>query len=277
MKISSAIPRLLKKNMHHIPAAALRTAGVILAAAIVLCTALPVWAQGPGDRSFGVYDYGELLSDSEESRLTEYAGELSRKWDINVILATTVDKENYPNSDSGTIAYAEEIYSQTTGAPCKNDASGFLFIIDMENRYLYIYTYDGVHRMISDSQCEDITDSIVADAQVQNYMGCMTGVLGGIDNKIQGYRTRQEVICWSIRIGAPLLVTGIVLMILLLHKRSKSTTTFSTYIDAANCKTVNDQDVFTHNTVIVTHHTSSSGGGGGGGGGGHSGGGGSHF
>lgn len=254
---------------------AAKAALLMISAAAVFFGTFPAAAQGPGDREYGVYDYGNLLSEEQETQLSGYARDMSARRDINVILVTVTSKDGYSNTDSGSESYAEDVYFEKTGAADAEDASGFLFLIDMENRYLYIYTYDNIHRMLSDSKCEDITDSVVGEAQSQDYMGVMVGVINGIDGGIDSYYRTRTAICWSIRIGGPVLTTGIVLLILLLHKRSKRTTTAATYIDAANCRTVADEDRFTHNTVVVTR--TSSGGHGGGGGGGRSGGGGSHF
>lgn len=258
----------------------LKSLGSILAAgAILAAAAAPVLAQGPGNRVTGVYDDADLLSDSQEKDLEKLEKRVSEKWDINVLIATTNSKGDYSNSDSGSQSYAEDIYHNKTGAhKTSGDAPGFLILIDMENdRYFYIFTHDSVYSRISDSRCEEIFEDIKPYAAAGDYYASLDQTLREMDSSLQDYRTRQLAICWTIRIGGPIVVTAVLVLILVYHKRTKVTVTDKTYLDTANCEVVGDADDFTHSTVSVVHTSSSSGGGGGGGGGGHSGGGGGHF
>lgn len=258
----------------------LRSLGSILAAGVILAAAAaPVLAQGPGNRVTGVYDDADLLSDSQEKDLEKLEKRVSEKWDINVLIATTNSKGDYFNSDSGSQSYAEDIYHNKTGAhKTSGDAPRFLILIDMENdRYFYIFTHDSVYNRISDSRCEEIFEDIKSYAAAGDYYESLDQTFREMDSSLQDYRTRQLAICWSIRIGGPIVVTGVLLLILVYHKRTKVTVTDKTYLDTANCEVVGDADDFTHSTVSVVHTSSSGGGGGGGGGGGHSGGGGGHF
>lgn len=240
-----------------------------------------VFAQvrGPGNRVCAIEDNGNYLSDTQESVVLKAAKELSARRNINVILVTDEEKpDGYVNDDSGSEAYAADIYAKYTGArqSDQDDVSGFLFLLDMENRYLYIYTYDSVHQAVSNSKTVEITDSLVNDAKAADYQAVLLGAINGVDSAIQDHIDTMATIRLLIRILGPILVTGIVLLVVLHQKRSKRTTTAATYLDAPNCKELGDTDAFVRQTVSVTHVSSSSGGGGGGGGG-HSGGGGSHF
>jgi uncharacterized membrane protein YgcG len=256
--------------------------GSVLAAAVMLtAVSAPIFAQGSGARVTGIYDDAELLSDSQERVLEKLEKRISDKWDINVLIATTTEKTGYSNTDSGSQSYAEDIYHEKTGAhKTEADASGFLILIDMENRYYYTFTHESVYNRVSDSRCEEIYEDVLSYLSAREYYECLDQGLHEMDTSLQDYRTMQLAICWSIRIGGPLLVTGALVLILVYHKRSKITVTDKTYLDAANCEVIGDTDDFTHRTVSVVHHSSGGGGGGGhsgGGGGGHSGGGGGHF
>ena len=256
--------------------------GCFMTAAAILCAVtVPLFAQGPGDRVTGVYDDGLLLNDSEEIALETLEKKISEKWDVNVLIATTISKPGYSNLDSGSESYAEDIYHDKTDAhKTEEDASGFLILIDMENRYFYIFTHESVHDRVSGSRCDEIYEDVADYASAGRYYECLDQALGEMDSSLQNYRTTQLAICWGIRIGGPIIVTGVLILILVYHKRSKVTVTNKTYLDSSNCEVIDDIDDFTHSTVSVVHNSSSSGGhggGGGGGGGGHSGSGGSHF
>ena len=256
--------------------------GCFMTAAAILCAVtVPLFAQGPGDRVTGVYDDGLLLNDSEKIALETLEKKISEKWDVNVLIATTISKTGYSNSDSGSESYAEDIYHDKTDAhKTEEDASGFLILIDMENRYFYIFTHESVNDRVTDGRCDEIYEDVADYASAGRYYECLDQALGEMDSSLQNYRTTQLAICWGIRIGGPIIVTGVLILILVYHKRSKVTVTNKTYLDCANCEVIDDIDDFTHSTVSVVHNSSSSGGhggGGGGGGGGHSGGGGGHF
>lgn len=256
--------------------------GSVLAAAVILsAVSVPIFAQGPGDRVTGVYDDGLLLNDSEEIALETLEKKISEKWDVNVLIATTISKTGYSNSDSGSESYAEDIYHDKTDAhKTEEDASGFLILIDMENRYCNIFVHESVYDRVSLNRCVEITQDMGDYLHADNYYEALNQGLSEMDSSLQDYRTKQLAICWSIRIGGPIIVTGVLILILVYHKRSKVTVTNKTYLDSANCEVIDDIDDFTHSTVSVVHNSSSSGGhggGGGGGGGGHSGSGGSHF
>ena len=252
--------------------------GSVLAAAVILsAVSVPIFAQGPGNRVTGVYDDALLLNDSEESALETLEKKISEKWDVNVLIATTISKPGYSNLDSGSESYAEDIYHDKTDAhKTEEDASGFLILIDMENRYFYIFTHQSVNDRVTDGRCDEIYEDVADYASAGRYYECLDQALGEMDSSLQNYRTTQLAICWGIRIGGPIIVTGVLILILVYHKRSKVTVTNKTYLDCANCEVIDDIDDFTHSTVSVVHNSSSSGGHGGGGGG-HSGGGGGHF
>ena len=98
-----------------------------------------VFAQvrGPGNRVCAIEDNGNYLSDTQESVVLKAAKELSARRNINVILVTDEEKpDGYVNDDSGSEAYAADIYAKYTGArqSDQDDVSGFLFLLDMDGR-----------------------------------------------------------------------------------------------------------------------------------------------
>jgi uncharacterized membrane protein YgcG len=232
-------------------------------------------------KSIVIEDKADLLTKSEEKDIKNLAEDLSEKRQINVVIVTTDRKgDQYDIGDAGSEQFAADKYRDLPKRTQFRDNSGVLMLIDMENRYVYIYTYGTAHAAVTNEECVAITDSVVPALQSQQYADAMESMIGQIsDNDFFSFAL---VMVYVLLIGGPLLIVALVLLAVSHNKRSKITTTFATYLDNANCRDNGDQDIFNHKTVTVTTVSSSSGGGfggggGGGGGGGRSGGGGSHF
>jgi len=255
----------------------------ILAAVIVLAVVAVfayIFMMRPPEKISVVEDKAHLLTKSEESRISDLAEDLSNRKQINVVVVTTDDKGSlYAQDDSGSESFAADKYVELTNFKSFKDNSGVLILIDMENRYVYIYTYATAHAAITNSECVEMTDSVVPALKNEQYSQALESLIAQISDN--DFFSGALVMVYVLYIAGPLAIVALVLFIVSRRKRSKITTSYTTYMDLINTKDTGDQDVFDHKTVTVTTTSSSSGGGGGfgggGGGGGHSGGGGSHF
>jgi len=255
----------------------------ILAAVIVLAVVAVfayIFMMRPPEKISVVEDKAHLLTKSEESRISDLADDLSNQKQINVVVVTTDDKGSlYSHDDSGSESFAADKYVELTNFKSFKDNSGVLILIDMENRYVYIYTYATAHAAITNSECVEMTDSAVPALKSEQYSKALESLIAQISDN--DFFSGALVLVYVLYIAGPLAIVAIVLFIVSRRKRSKISTNYTTYMDLVNTKDTGDQDLFDHKTVTVTTTSSSSGGGfgggGGGGGGGHSGGGGSHF
>lgn len=257
------------------------SAGILAAIIVfaVLSIAFYVFMMRPPVKTYAIDDAADLLSQTEEKKIGNLARELSEKKQINVIVVTTDDKgESYSQNDDGSESFAADKYAELSGFTSFKDNSGVLLLIDMENRYVYIYTYATAHAAVTNEECVAMTDSVVYKLQQQKYADALESLIGQISDN--DFFSGALVMLYVLYIAGPLAIVAVVLFIAAHRKRSKITTNYTTYMDLVNTKNLGDQDIFDHKTVTVTTTSSSSGGGhsgGGGGGGGHSGGGGSHF
>lgn len=259
------------------------SAGIL--AAVIVLAAVAVFAyifmMRPPEKTAVVEDKAHLLTQSEENRISDLAEDLSSRKQINVVVVTTEDKGNlYAQDDSGSERFAADKYVELTKFQSYKDNSGVLILIDMENRYVYIYTYATAHAAITNSECVEMTDSVVPALKSEQYSKALESLIGQISDN--DFFSGALVMVYALYIAGPLAIVALVLFIVSRRKRSKISTNYTTYMDLVNTKDTGDQDLFDHKTVTVTTTSSSSGGGGfggggGGGGGGHSGGGGSHF
>ena len=85
------------------------------------------------DNSQRVYDYADLLTDSEEASLSDYIAELERKKKCEIMILTSSDIPldiSYGNETS--MKYAEQFYMDNSITD-----DGLIFLLDMNNRMIW--------------------------------------------------------------------------------------------------------------------------------------------
>jgi len=259
--------------------AGILTVVVVLA---VLSILFYVFMMRPPVKTFALEDGAGLLSKTEATKIEELAENLKNKKQINVIVVTTDDKgSGYVNDDEGSASFAADKYSELSHSQSFKDNSGILILIDMQNRYVFVYTYATAHAAVTNDECLQMTANVSPLLTDAKYSAALESLIGQISDN--DFSSGALAMVYFLYIAGPLVVVAVVVLIAKNKKRNKITTAYNTYLDLSKTKDTGDQDIFDHKTVTVTTTSSSSGrsGGGGfsggGGGGGHSGGGGSHF
>lgn len=128
-----------------------------------ICPAGAAWAADQGQQR--VFDQAELLAPEEEAQLeTEIAG-LRDQMKMDVVLVTTLDSKGKSARD-----YADDFYDQG-GFGTRKDFSGVLYLIDMDNRELYISTCGTMIRFLTDERIESMLDHAYDSIVKGNYFG----------------------------------------------------------------------------------------------------------
>lgn len=120
-------------------------------------------AQGT-ERYEDVYDLADLFTDEEEEQLSRQAQALSEEMKMEAVIVTAGE-----NSDSAQV-FADGFY-QEGNFGTGSDHSGILFLIDMENRELYISTSGAMIRYMTDSRINDVLDDVYHYASDSDYYG----------------------------------------------------------------------------------------------------------
>ena len=131
---------------------------IFLLLALILCTPTSVFA----DDSYEVYldDLADLLSSEEEELLAELMFTISEYG--NVAFVSLVE-----NPNDSTEAYAQWYYNEVFGTD-----SGILFLIDMDERMIWIETDGEIKETISPSYALTITDNTYSYATDGDYYLC---------------------------------------------------------------------------------------------------------
>lgn len=225
-----------------------------------------VWYEAP-ETGYQVVieDDAGLLDEEQKESLSEVMKGITAYGNVAF---KTIDS----NSDTAA-AFAKSYCYRMFG----ND-SGTVFLVDMDNRKLWIHSDGAINKVITASYANTITDNVYTYATDGDYYGCAAGIFSQELTLLEGYRIAQPMKY----ISNALLAVVIALMFNYFWMRSASKPKsagdrelFESLIvhqELSNAKAVK-----THTTKTYSPIESSSGGssgGGGGGGGGFSGGGG---
>ena len=144
--------------------------GLCLAACLLLWLFPGGTALGAEDTA-AVYDYAGLLSSSETAALEENARDFSDSWNMNVVFLTTDD-----TGDKDSESYADDFYMDN-GYYDNGMDGGILFLIDMDNRQVWISTAHDMRYYLTDERLEDVIDAGDEELTEEKYALCFENML----------------------------------------------------------------------------------------------------
>lgn len=231
------------------------------------------------DATEKVYDFADLLTDSEEKKLYQQATKFIKKTELDLAIVTVSDYTKPRCDGDCTRTYADDFYDYNEfGIGSRH--SGVLFLVDMKTRTIYMTTTGDAMDMYNDYRIEQIMDAIYQEFTNQNYYDGIAkfmtilekyDTIGIANSKDSHYVISDDGsvvrdIPWLILIGGPLLITGIVMAIMISrNKLVRVATSSREYLDKETLQTsiVKDRFVHTHTSKTPIYHSSGSSGGGG--------------
>lgn len=145
---------------------------------IILCFVLmlPSSVKASGLNTESVFDYANLLSTQEENRLRDYSQKYE-KYNISIIFLT-IDNAYEKSSQ----AYSDDFYNSSSFQP-----DGILFMIDMDNREIYINTVGKCVDIISGSEIYHTLEDSYIYASNGEYYRCFEAMSKPICKTLQNY------------------------------------------------------------------------------------------
>lgn len=212
-----------------------------------------------------IYDEADLLSNNEEEDLVEIMTPITEYGNVAFI---SVDENPY-----STQKFAEDAYYQLFGT-----SSGTLFLIDMDNRNIWIQSDGAVYKRITTGYANTITDNIYTYATDEEYYECASRAYSQIYTLLRGGRIAQPMkyICNALLS----LIFGFIITFFIVKRVSKKKAASDSDILGAihtRCTITSPEVEFTHQSRHYSPKSSSRSGGGGRHGGHHGGGGGHGF
>lgn len=214
-----------------------------------------------------VQDEADLLTDAEEKTL---ASEMEPITEYGNVAFISISDNPYYNSET----FIREYYRTNFGTN-----SGTVFLIDMDERNIWIHSDGAIYRRITTSYANTITDNIYTYASDEEYYECASNAFDQIYTLLEGGRIAQPMkyICnFLLAIILALLINFFVVMG---YSRSRKASTSELLTGIYHNVDIKNPTVnHVRQTKRYSPQSSSSSGGrsGGGGGGGRSGGGGGH-
>lgn len=213
-----------------------------------------------------VMDEADILSDEDEKTLLVEMQKMTQ-WG-NALFYTTTQNAGVSSQELAEITYKRVFGSGTDGS---------IFLIDMNQRRLEIYSDGAVYGTITTDYAQTITDNIYKTASGGNYFDCASEAFKQMTTLLAGGKIRQPMKY----ISNYLLALALALIICYFYMRSQPKTSnekAQPKADPVFNGKINNISVTKGRLSSRVIQSSSGGGrsGGGGGGGGHSGGGGGH-
>lgn len=212
-------------------------------------------------------DDAALLDSEERALLAKEMQEITSYG--NAVFLTT----NY-NSYSAA-SYAKDFYNVLFG-----HSSGILFLIDMDNREIYIFSDGAVYRTVTKSYAETITDNVYSYASKGDYYRCASKAFEQVHSLLEGQKIVQPMKYIS-NILLALILAALINYFLAMRTAGSAKASSKEILNSASTQFAfrNSQKQLTKQDKVYSPPSSSSSSGGhsSGGGGGHSsGGGGGH-
>ena len=216
-----------------------------------------------------IEDDAGLLTDDEKSRLAETTKDITPYGDVAF---KSIDYNSY-----STETYIERYYNSVFGT-----GSGTVFLIDMDNRNIWIYSDGSIYSTITTAYANVITDNVYTYASDRDYFSCANKAFIQEAALLQGRRISQPMKY----ISNALLAIAIAILINYFIVRQTSRVRKASDNEIVNGVFANNafnnvsvnfiRQTRTYSPRSSSSSGSSGGHSGGGGGGGHSGGGGGH-
>lgn len=220
-------------------------------------------------------DWGDLLNASQEESLLEYMEPISQYGNVAFV---SISENPYSN----TAVFADQYFYDHFAFE-----SGVVFVIDMDERYLWIYSNGEIYETITTAYANTITDNVYTYASDGDYYTCASIAFEQIYTLLEGRPIAQPMKYISNALLAVVIALLLNYFIAMLSSRAKKANTREVLSGIYSKTEVhNTTSRFIHQTRRYvpreTHsggkggHSGGGGGGSRGGGGGHRGGGGGH-
>lgn len=148
---------------------------VILCLMVLAGSSFLFMAYGAEESVQRVFDDAELLTAEEIEQLEEQIIPLQKLMGMDVVLVTTAD-----TGGKDSMNYADDYYDYGGFGVGKN-ANGVLFLIDMDNREIYISTSGAMIRFLTDTRIDKMLDREIVYMKRSDYFGTMKQFLTDVE------------------------------------------------------------------------------------------------
>ncbi len=205
-----------------------------------------------------VFDQADLLSDAEEQSLERDIKQVRQKKKTDIVMVTTNDAEGKSSE-----AYADDFYDTHDFGYEDSHGTGILFLIDMDNRNIWISTSGACMKYYTSGRIDDAIDTVYDALKEGQYATVFTGLLSSVSKYMYddtGFD--MEYLGYAAIIAG--ILAGLVLLCLVVNRGGSVTVSSGSYLVGSSKDVYRRSDVH-YDTVVHKRkiENSSSGGGGG--------------
>lgn len=121
-----------------------------------------------------ILDEADLLTAEEEALLLTEMEKITQYGHVAFVSCEE-------NPSYSTEIYAEDLFYQWFGSD-----SGTIFLIDMDYRYIWIYSDGDIYETITDAYADSITDNVYSYASQEDYYTCVSRAFSQITSLLEG-------------------------------------------------------------------------------------------
>ncbi len=221
---------------------------MVLCGIFLFAPAENAWAAGSW---CGVDDAAGLLTDSEEQKLTKTIEAYTAKYECEIAVVTTNDAQGQ-TAQAYADAYAERIGMSMT----EEGYPGILFLIDMDNREIYIATQGKAIGWYSEKRIDRILDNCFNHVADGEYYDTCTAFLKGVRDYMgrePERGTRMGLFGVLVRLAVSLIVGAAITFAMVYKRGGRVTTNAATYFNAAQSHLDEKEDHFVRRTLTRRH------------------------
>lgn len=217
-----------------------------------------------------IYDFANLLSESEVSQLETLSTQLSEKRNTDFIILTTNDTEG-----KDVIKYMQDFFDEQALGYDRPHGNTAILTLDMQHREVYLAGFYKAKTYLDDDRLDMIREKITPDLTDENYLAAFEMFMKKSDEYMDfepGVNPENILFKWWFQIIISLGIGGIIVGMMAYHSGGKVTVHEGTYRDNENSKILKRKDQYIRTSISRQKKPSSNSSGGGGGvtGGGHS-------
>lgn len=146
----------------------------ILLMMLCLCVSLFAGFEVSAEENY-VYDQADLLTEDEELELQSRAEVMKDTWEMNFVVVTTDNAEG-----KSSMEYADDFYDAHFSEASEVD--GMLYLLDMDNREIYLSTSGLAIRYLTDDRVESVLDEAFEYVADGDYYGTFQAFFKASEN-----------------------------------------------------------------------------------------------
>lgn len=213
-----------------------------------------------------VFDQADLLSEADETKLQEKIESTRSETHTDIVVLTTNDAEG-----KSSMAYADDFYDVHDFGYEDSHGTGILFLIDMDNRQIYMATQGQAMNYYDDYRINKVLDNCYNHITDGDYKGTCDAFLKGVRDymgRSTDRSARMDAFGVLLRLIIAIVIGAVVTFAMVFRRGGRVTTNSRTYFDASGSHLDAKEDRFMNRTVTRRHIEKPKGGGGSGGSGG---------